>query len=672
MPNRARQPDPLSSANGDPRRADSAAPVDDALETVTLPAADTPSTQALHLSRGLPSLRARLVAIIFMALLPAFVLLLAVSGLERNRAYQTASREALAIAHLMANEYNEILIATNRHMTFMSQFPEIADGDPAACEAKLKALLVPLYDFLGMAVFDANGHSICLATQAPFTGTVDASGSSYFEMAKQQKRFVLGDLTTGRASGRPNLTFGFPILDVRGNLKRVLTVGRDVDVLNRRLMGANFPEDSVMLVTDTHGRVIIRNPNPEEYVGRVAGFMNNVTPGSTSGLFEAAGLDGVERLQAYATVFLNDAPALYVFVGYTPERIFGGVERTLRASLIGLGVISLVALAAAWLSAESMIVRRIDKLVAVANRMRSGDLSARTGMDNDKSEFGQLAAALDKMAKELEQRNRDNTALLDEMKALNATLEQRVEVRTQQLQTSNTRLLASQAELRRLSAEMTRATENERARIARDIHDQLGQMLTAVKMELRTARRKFQAGGDGLEAKLDDAGALIDETVRIVRRISSDLRPGVLDDFGLAAACDWQLQEFEKRTGITYDVSAEIDEDRVPPATATTAFRILQESLTNVMRHAQATHITVRLTHDQDNLTLLVQDNGRGITVEEQATTRSLGLLGMRERAAQLGGSVEITGAPGAGTSVIVVLPLERSSAGEKGETAHA
>jgi signal transduction histidine kinase len=305
--------------------------------------------------------------------------------------------------------------------------------------------------------------------------------------------------------------------------------------------------------------------------------------------------------------------------------------------------------------------------------MREGDLTVRTGMQDDTSEFGQLAATLDSLAAALHERRSDNERLLNQLRLLNTELEQHVAERTRQLVESNERLTASQAELRRLSHQLMRATEQERARISREIHDQLGQMLTAIKIELRSARRKLLdrngapledpeqllAGASYATAKLDDVTRMLDEMVVLVRRIAADLRPGLLDDFGLAAAVDWQLQEFSKLSGVSCALEAEIDESRLTPNQATAAFRILQESLTNVARHSQATEVRVQLRMDESGLRLLLQDNGRGLTPSEANRSRSLGLLGMRERAMELGGTVEISGSPGAGTAVQLWLPLQ-------------
>ena len=144
----------------------------------------------------------------------------------------------------------------------------------------------------------------------------------------------------------------------------------------------------------------------------------------------------------------------------------------------------------------------------------------------------------------------------------------------------------------------------------------------------------------------------------MVRRMASDLRPGILDDFGLAAAIEWQLQEFCTRAGLEFDYQSNTGELNLDPASSTAVFRLVQETLTNVARHAQATRVTARLESGADELVLEVCDNGRGISTGEIGNSKSLGLVGMRERVQQLNGQLRIFGEPGQGTTVLIRVPL--------------
>jgi two-component system, NarL family, sensor histidine kinase UhpB len=230
--------------------------------------------------------------------------------------------------------------------------------------------------------------------------------------------------------------------------------------------------------------------------------------------------------------------------------------------------------------------------------------------------------------------------------------------RTEQLQISNTKLLETQADLRRLSEELMRNTELERTRISREIHDQLGQLLTAIKMELRTIQRVATRDPAKASERLNETFELVDETIKTIRRIASDLRPGILDDFGLEAAVEWQLQQFRDRTGVAVDLETEVAEESLSKDMSTAAFRVLQEALTNIARHADATRVRVRIRTTESELLLNVLDDGKGLQTD--GNRRPLGLIGMRERARQLGGSVNITNGPEQGVLVEMRVPLRQ------------
>jgi signal transduction histidine kinase len=217
-------------------------------------------------------------------------------------------------------------------------------------------------------------------------------------------------------------------------------------------------------------------------------------------------------------------------------------------------------------------------------------------------------------------------------------------------------LRASSEELRNLAGRLLSVREEERASVAREIHDELGQSLTAVKIDLSwLARRLSRRNGQMLE-RIRSTLQLADSIIQSVRRISTELRPSVLD-LGLAAAVEWQAQEFQSRTGIQCKVRL-LTQEMYEPSVSTALFRILQETLTNVARHARATRVEVVKQKQRDGLVLRIRDNGRGFDPADPSLSKSLGLLGMRERAAILGGKVIIASAPGKGTTVTAWIPL--------------
>ena len=216
-------------------------------------------------------------------------------------------------------------------------------------------------------------------------------------------------------------------------------------------------------------------------------------------------------------------------------------------------------------------------------------------------------------------------------------------------------------QLRELAARMQTAREEERARVAREIHDELGQALTAIKIDLTALFPKVMADPGPSLQRQQTVFRLLDEAIHSVRIIATDLRPGILDDLGLVAAVEWAVEEFQARTGIESQVSLPDADLELDAERATALFRILQEALTNVARHAGATRVTVRLAKERGDLSLEVRDNGGGIRHEQFGTNRSLGLLGMRERALLLGGQFSIGGTPENGTTVTVRIPEART-----------
>jgi PAS domain S-box-containing protein len=219
----------------------------------------------------------------------------------------------------------------------------------------------------------------------------------------------------------------------------------------------------------------------------------------------------------------------------------------------------------------------------------------------------------------------------------------------------------SREKLRNFSSHLQSLREDERMEIAREIHDILGQSLTALKMDISWIKNHITARQGRISEKLGTMSSLVDDTIDTVRRISSELRPGVLDDLGLFAAIEWYLEEFEKRNGIKCRLSSNAADLELDEMRSITIYRIFQESLTNIIRHANATVISVDLMKNGNSILLTVQDNGRGIAETEVNNPGSLGLVGIRERAFSCGGSTIISGVKGRGTTVKAVIPLSGS-----------
>jgi PAS domain S-box-containing protein len=219
-------------------------------------------------------------------------------------------------------------------------------------------------------------------------------------------------------------------------------------------------------------------------------------------------------------------------------------------------------------------------------------------------------------------------------------------------------LKKSQEQLRERSVHLETLREEERTKIAREIHDELGQALTALKMDVFWLAKRLPKSQKAILEKTETMTGLIDTTIQSVKKISTELRPGLLDDLGLASALEWQAEEFQKHTEIKCKVAISPKDLSLGKEPSTAVFRIFQEALTNVGRHAKATKITVKLEKVGGQLRLTVKDNGKGIAENEISKPGTFGLVGIRERVAALGGEMKINGANGKGPSMTVTIPI--------------
>lgn len=306
------------------------------------------------------------------------------------------------------------------------------------------------------------------------------------------------------------------------------------------------------------------------------------------------------------------------------------------------------------------------RLIRERPRSRYTPIIFLTGASEDLNSIfrGYEAGAVDYIVKPLvPEVLKSKIAVFVELYAKNAALEREIAGHKQ----TERLLRESEEKLRALAVHLQTVREEEQIRISREIHDELGQTLTGLKMDLTWLAAQLDPGQKPLQEKTESMFGLIDSTIHSVRRIASGLRPEALDEVGLAAAISWQARDFQLRSGIRCRLDLPQDSNGLDPDRATAVFRIFQEVLTNVARHANATRVDVAMRLDAGRLVLEVRDNGRGISEAETRGSRSLGLLGMRERVLPFDGTVEIGGAPGKGTQVTVSIPLSAKSLSARG-----
>ncbi|HEX7415195.1 MAG TPA: PAS domain S-box protein [Bacteroidia bacterium] len=221
------------------------------------------------------------------------------------------------------------------------------------------------------------------------------------------------------------------------------------------------------------------------------------------------------------------------------------------------------------------------------------------------------------------------------------------------------KLVKSETQIRNYATQLNRAVEEERTSIAREIHDELGQQLTALKMNIDWVLHKQPNAEEVVLAKLQDTLKMTDNFITTIRKISFDLRPAIIDDLGLLATLEWKCSDFQEKMGIPCKFNSQVKERKFEDEFSINTYRILQETLTNISRHAQAKSVIVSVSENEKELFLEISDDGKGISNERAQNGKTLGIIGMKERAALLGGKLTIEGAKNKGTRTQLILPFK-------------
>jgi signal transduction histidine kinase len=576
------------------------------------------------------TLRGRLVLLVCFATLPALLFTFYAASRERAAVLQRVEKESLLLAQLASREHTHQLEGAktllHRLAGVLGQHPEPGRSGP--CPDFLPPLLAGYPQFTTIGILSPRGELLCSAHPAPDAPSF--AGNTALQRALRSTEVELGDYTLGPVVRRPVLHLAYALRDAAGAPRSVLFVGLDLQWLDRVVEQADLPRDYALLIVDREGRVQGRSPGapwpaPDEHTrAELARRVGAARPA-------AVDLPGVGRRFLVATP-LRGIPGASVVASLPYAPLLGEANRAFYRTVAALVLLTAVTLACVLFAAELSVLRVLRGLSRTARRFGVGDLGARAELTSDRGELADLARAFNAMADALAARQREASE--------------------------------AQERLRALSTRLAAAKETEAGRIARELHDELGQVLTSVKLEVAALERACAPppgdtpAPDPLRASVSRITHRLDDAVGSVRRIAADLRPPVLDRLGLAAALQAQVREAEQRTGlaIVLDVDVEEPVDWLP---AITLYRVVGEALTNVVRHADATQVAIDLRQRGDEYCLFVNDDGRGISAAQAANARSLGILGMRERCLLVGGTFEISSPPGGGTAIVVRIPCQ-------------
>jgi signal transduction histidine kinase len=582
------------------------------------------------------SLKTRLYILILITALPGWALSIYNASEQKRDAIRTIHQNALRTARLAAVQEARVLEEAQQLLMTMADFFLESRGNPIKCRNFFNRILNRSDGYANFGAVQPNGELICSAH--PIPSGPDLARRHWFVRAKEFKDFAIGDYHLGHNQEEPVLFLAQPVLDQKEQPAAVLFAALDLDGLDRMVVDVltDLPQGATIIQIDQEGDSLSYDPANATW-SQGAAIDADVVKTVLSrkfGFLEATSIDGIRRIYAFSPLAGPLKKNQIILVTSIPSKVaFAAANRTLARNLSLLGAATLLALLFVWKGSEVFILRQVRAMTAASRRLAGGDLTARIGLVEGEDELSQLALAFDEMAAALENLHE---------------VEQRAAEKIRQ----------SREQLRHLASHLQKVREEERTRIARELHDQFGQTLTVLKMDLAWLAKHLPGQNPSLQAKLDAMGAVIDATLQVLHRVCTELRPVILDDFGLAAAIQWQSGDFQSRTGITCNVILDTEADKLTQDESTALFRIFQETLTNVLRHAAATEISVRLWEEENQLVLEIADDGKGIADTEISSPTSLGLIGMRERVYGINGSIQFSGIQDKGTRVTVAVPL--------------
>ncbi|MCZ7574282.1 MAG: histidine kinase [Ardenticatenaceae bacterium] len=566
----------------------------------------------------------------------------------------------LVIAEMAAGEIDDLL---NRAFDELEKATDFAPFDPRASNLAAEShMLAHAYGrigtlSLGVAFLDGTGRVVLTEPYNLSPAGDDWSSEPYIQRALSAGERQISDPFLDPRTQRPAVAVAVPIRDEAGQVISLLTGLIDLTgpAVRAPLKKAQqLGHTGHTLIVNEEG-LVVASTVPGSFLepGEHQEFYRRMLAEQRSGVESVPTHGDEHRPHIMAFVPLESAPWGMAVGGDTAEIL--APIRWLRNSILLLGTLSLVSVLAATLFGARRLVRPVKDLTHAAQRLAEGDLDHPIAI-GEGGEIGLLAQNLETMRWRL-------GASFREIQAWNDELEHRVQQRTRELEAVNVALREKEAGHRHLLARVITAQEEERIRIARELHDGTGQVLVSLVMSLEAIELSLPPETAAVRERVTRTRILAEQTVADIRRLIADLRPGVLDEMGLVAAIRWCAENHLESLGIGFSLRTEgLATSRLPEELETVLFRITQEAVGNIARHAGATQVNIQLSRRDGRVCLTIEDDGAGFDPEAvrpaRDGTRGLGLASMRERASLAGGEVHIRSQAGHGTRIEVEVPL--------------
>ncbi|MDA8139647.1 MAG: histidine kinase [Desulfobacteraceae bacterium] len=583
------------------------------------------------------SLRTRLYLLVLAAFIPVGALIFFTAEEQQRAEKESILQGALMLARAAAMEEQEQLDTTRNLLMAMGDLFLASQGDPALISSFISHQRRRFGGYADMGVIRTDGR-LLISTLETLRQT-DFSQSRWFEACVRTKTWALGEYGEDRINGQPVLRVAVPVINDHREILAVAFAALDLDWMNRTTfkMLSELPTAARLTLIDDQGGLLRYDAASKEWSapGSLPEAIGREIMTRHTGIEIAADRTGIAWIYAFAPL---ESPLkkrrVYVSLELPAKTALSASHELFVRNMVVLSFFALMAVMAVWWAADLFILRRLQRLVNASQGLAVGDLNARVGDIGGRDELTHLASVFDEMAQAIQTRQAREQAALEALRQ-------------------------SQEQLRNLSVHQQQVREEERIRIARELHDEFGQSLTILKMDLSWIKKRLPADQSAAVERIHTMFQLIDASLKTLHSVMAQLRPVILDDFGLAAAIEWQAEEFQNRTGIACQVEITGSPGPLAKAQEVVVFRIFQELLTNIIRHAQAKLVQITLEIKEGRLRLRVADDGRGITAAEIHNPGSYGLLGIRERLHPWNGTMTFEGRAGQGTQVLIELPVE-------------
>lgn len=587
----------------------------------------------VSLSLFTSSLRSRLFFLICLATFPAIIFSFFLADRERTDTLSRIELDAQHLASLASREHANQIGGAHDLLGWLGK--KLIKEGPNSLIIKdpdfLKTLLAGHPQLSNVGILDPDGG--VLVSAYPFSNYRGLGDNPAFLAALKSNDIVTGTYLISPIFERPTLNHAYAVRDSQHRVWAVLFNGLNLEWLSEVTKQSGLPKGFSLIITDRDGQILAHsesnNNKDKDWENYQIPDISEISKSQKGKMLKINGLD---IYRYFVALPLKGAEGLYVAVSLPYENVIDQAASSFYRTLISLAILTFITIALVFFSAELWILRTLRSLVYTVQRFGEGDFSIRATTPRGKNELVSLTEAFNKMADSLVARQKE---------------------------TNETKL-----QLRALAGRLQMAREEEAARISRELHDEIGQMLTSLKIDLASIQSHLNISEEAkvstniLSESITTMNQHIALSIDFVRRICSDLRPGVLDKLGLIAAIEWQAREIESRTKLVVQVDAEVIEQQIDENISVTLFRIVQEALTNIVRHAQANMVEIKIVSTGEALELIIKDDGVGIDLGSLENFKSLGIIGMRERVSLIGGQLFISRDEKQGTIVTVRVLL--------------